>query len=127
MGQGTFCPRTNCPRAYIVPGQNVPPEVCYDGGSWVFIGETFCPGGVFRGKTFCPGIRSGTFCPGGNFSTIPDQTSIFWDIFGSFGRVWDILGYSGIFWDLLGYCGIFWDIVGSFGIFWDLLGYFGIF
>ena len=72
-GQGTFCPRTNCPRAYIVPGQNVPPEVCYDGGSWVFIGETFCPGGVFRGKTFCPGIRSGTFCPGGNFSTIPDQ------------------------------------------------------
>ena len=22
-GLGTFCPRTNCPRAYIVPGQNV--------------------------------------------------------------------------------------------------------
>ena len=29
---------TYCPRRHIVPGQNVPPEVCYDSGSWVFIG-----------------------------------------------------------------------------------------
>ena len=27
-GLGTFCPRTNCPRAYIVPGQNVPGTKC---------------------------------------------------------------------------------------------------
>ena len=64
LGLGTFRPRTKRPGGHFVPGRNVHLEVCYDGGSWVFIGWTFCPGGVFRGWTFCPGIRGRTFCPG---------------------------------------------------------------
>ena len=41
VGQGTFCPATNCPRTYIVPGKNVALEVCYDGYSWVYKGIRF--------------------------------------------------------------------------------------
>ena len=32
MGQETFCPTTYCPRTYIVPGQYVAFEVCFEGG-----------------------------------------------------------------------------------------------
>ena len=59
-GQGTFCPRTNCPRTYIVPGQSVAGTKCHPIWHYFAVQE----GDILSQETYCPSTGRGHIVPG---------------------------------------------------------------
>ena len=132
-GQGTFCPRTNCPRAYIVPGQNVPGTKCPPIWHYFAVQE----GDILSQETYCPSTGRGHIVPGDILSRYRIQEFLatfgnFWQHLVTFGNKWQHLVTFGNKRQLLGGFGVviggfrcFLVVFHGFDNFWQLLTTFG--